>query len=181
MGDAIARTLWRLFVSRRHLLEWTPAAQAAAAKRLDLQGFAVRMSGAFVLAAAALTLTLVFGHGGWPIATPFVVLWVISPAVARYASLPPPRIDAAAKISEAQSLGLRQIARRTWRFFETFVTADDNMLPPDNFQEDPTSRLPTQPRRPTSDRICFPSSVRVTSDGSARPILSIGWKRPLRR
>ena len=58
MGDAIARTLWRLFVSRRHLLEWTPAAQAAAAKRLDLQGFAGRMSGAFVLAASALLLAL---------------------------------------------------------------------------------------------------------------------------
>jgi cyclic beta-1,2-glucan synthetase len=140
MGDAITRTLWRLFVSRRHLLEWTPAAQAAAAKRLDLQGFAVRMSGALVLAAAALLLTLVFGHGGWPIATPFVVLWAISPAVARYASLPP-RIDAAAKISEAQTLALRQIALRTWRFFEMFVTADDNMLPPDNFQEDPTSQV----------------------------------------
>ena len=27
MGDAIARTQWRLFVSRRQLLEWTPAAQ----------------------------------------------------------------------------------------------------------------------------------------------------------
>ena len=140
MGDAIVRTLWRLFVSRRHLLEWTPAAQAAAAKRLDLQGFAVRMSGAFGLTAAALILTLVFGHGGWPIATPFVVLWAISPAVARYASLAP-RIDATAKMSEAQSLSLRQIARRTWRFFETFVTADDSMLPPDNFQEDPTSQV----------------------------------------
>ena len=140
MGDAIVRTLWRLFVSRRHLLEWTPAAQTAAAKRLDLQGFAVRMSGAFVLAAAALLLTLLFGHGSWPIATPFVALWVISPAVARYVSLPP-RIDAIAKISEAQSLGLRQTARRTWRFFEMFVTADDNMLPPDNFQEDPTSQV----------------------------------------
>jgi len=32
---------------------------------------------------------------------------------------------------------LRLIARRTWRFFETFVTPADNMLPPDNFQEDP--------------------------------------------
>ena len=140
MGDAIARTLWRLFVSRRHLLEWTPTAQTSAAKGLDLEGFAVRMSGAFVLAAAALLLALLFGRGGWPIATPFVVLWVISPAVARYASLVP-RIDATAKISEAQSLGLRQIARRTWRFFEMFVTADDNMLPPDNFQEDPTSQI----------------------------------------
>ena len=32
---------------------------------------------------------------------------------------------------------LRLIARRTWRFFETFVTAKDHMLPPDNFQEEP--------------------------------------------
>ena len=32
---------------------------------------------------------------------------------------------------------LRLIARRTWRFFETFVTAEEHMLPPDNFQEDP--------------------------------------------
>ena len=140
MGDAIARTLWRLFVSRRHLLEWTPAAQSSAAKRLDLQGFTVRMSGAFVLAAAALLLTLLFGHGGWPIATPFIALWLISPAVARYVSLPP-RADAAAKVSEAQTLTLRQTARRTWRFFEMFVTPDDNMLPPDNFQEDPTSQI----------------------------------------
>ena len=63
MSDAIARTLWRLFVSRRHLLEWTPAAQATAASGSISQGFAVRMSGALVLAAAALLLALLFGHG----------------------------------------------------------------------------------------------------------------------
>jgi cyclic beta-1,2-glucan synthetase len=38
MGDAVVRTLWRLCVTRRHLLEWTPAAQTTAAKRLDLGG-----------------------------------------------------------------------------------------------------------------------------------------------
>ena len=32
---------------------------------------------------------------------------------------------------------MRLIARRTWRFFETFVSVDDHNLPPDNFQEDP--------------------------------------------
>ncbi len=140
MGDAIARTLWRLFVSRRHLLEWTPAAQAAAAKRLDLQGFAVQMSGAFILAAAALLLALLFGHGSWSIATPLVTLWLFSPAVARFVSFSP-GVETITRMSEAQSLALRQTARRTWRFFETFVTADDNMLPPDNFQEDPTSEI----------------------------------------
>ena len=36
---------------------------------------------------------------------------------------------------------MRLIARRTWRFFETFVTTHDHMLPPDNFQEDPSPVL----------------------------------------
>ena len=40
-------------------------------------------------------------------------------------------------VSAADAHALRLIARRTWRFFETFVTAEDHMLPPDNFQEDP--------------------------------------------
>src|SRR6185503_14404135 len=31
----------------------------------------------------------------------------------------------------------RIVARRTWRFFETFVTDEDHWLPPDNFQEEP--------------------------------------------
>ena len=41
-------------------------------------------------------------------------------------------------ISDADARALRLTARRTWRFFETFVTAEDHGLPPDNFQEDPT-------------------------------------------
>ena len=44
-------------------------------------------------------------------------------------------------VSAADSQTLRMTARRTWRFFETFVTAADNMLPPDNFQEDPAPAL----------------------------------------
>ncbi len=36
---------------------------------------------------------------------------------------------------------LRQVARRTWLFFETFVGDADNWLPPDNYQEDPDGRV----------------------------------------
>jgi hypothetical protein len=34
-----------------------------------------------------------------------------------------------------------QLARRTWAFFETFVTAEDHFLPPDNMQELPEQRV----------------------------------------
>ena len=50
-----------------------------------------------------------------------------------------PRSSASVSADDAHAL--RLIARRTWRFFETFVTAAENMLPPDNFQEDPAPAL----------------------------------------
>jgi cyclic beta-1,2-glucan synthetase len=59
-----------------------------------------------------------------------------APALALWVSrLPKPRPGAA--LSAPDALALRLIARRTWGYFETFVTPADNMLPPDNFQEDP--------------------------------------------
>ena len=138
MADAIGRTLWRLGVSRRHLLEWIPAAQATIGPSLDLMGFARRMTGAIVIGAVAAIVALTSRHGSLPVALPFAALWLASPAVARFVSLPP---AAASRLpmTDADAQALRRTARRTWRFFETFVTSADSMLPPDNFQDDPTS------------------------------------------
>ncbi len=136
MADAIIRTLWRLGVSRRHLLEWTPAAQATIGPPLDLLGFVRRMAGGMVVGAAAAIVAWASRHGSWPVALPFAALWLASPAVARFVSLPP-GADARLPVDDADAQALRRTARRTWLFFETFVTSTDNMLPPDNFQEDP--------------------------------------------
>ncbi len=140
MGDAIGRTLIRLFVTRRHLLEWLTAAQATRGKRLDVLGFCRQMVGAIVIAGAAIVVALLSSQGGWLVALPFVVLWVASPAIARWASISP-LVAGRVSVSTTDAATLRLIARRTWRFFESFVTRDDHMLPPDNFQEDPNPVL----------------------------------------
>ena len=136
MTDAIVRTLFRLFVRRRRMLEWVTAAQAKFSLPLDIVGFYRRMAGGVGLTAAAAAVVLYAGHGAGLIAAPFVILWTLSPIVAQWASRPPP-VSGSKPISAADTRALRLIARRTWRFFETFVAADDHMLPPDNFQEDP--------------------------------------------
>jgi len=136
MTDAIARTLYRLLISRRRLLEWVAAAQTNFAVRLGVRGSYFRMAGGVVLATVAAAIIASFQPGSWPIAAPFVLLWVLSPAIVRWASLPPP-MAGTNLVSDENARALRLIARRTWRFFETFVTAEDHMLPPDNFQEYP--------------------------------------------
>ena len=136
MTDASLRTLARLYVTRRSLLEWMTAAQATSGRTLDLAGFYRQMAGGVVIAAAAAALVLSAKPGAGWIAAPFVVLWLAAPLVARWISLPPPE-SAAEQLSAADVGALRLIARRTWRFFETFVGPEDNALPPDNFQDDP--------------------------------------------
>ena len=138
MGDAISRTLWRLFASHRHLLQWVPAAQATRSRRPGLGGSYRSMSGGLVIGALAGLLALLSDQ--WWLAAPFALLWIASPAVARWASSAP-RSAARLAISPEERHALRLTARRTWRFFETFVTAADHLLPPDNFQEDPAPIL----------------------------------------
>jgi len=136
MTDAILRTLFRLSVSHRRLLEWVTAAQAKVSPRLDLLGFYRQMASAVILAIGAVALIGWVGRGSWAFPLPFVALWAASPAVARWTSLSP-KVAVHKPVSAPDSQFLRLAARRTWRFFETFVTAEDHMLPPDNFQEEP--------------------------------------------
>src|SRR5437588_466667 len=72
----------------------------------------------------------------WVVALPFFALWLTAPSIAWWISLPIEQ--PAPELSVEQLTLLRRIARKTWHFFETFVTAEENWLPPDNFQEEPT-------------------------------------------
>ncbi|MDR3470645.1 MAG: glucoamylase family protein [Devosia sp.] len=136
MADAIIRTLARLFWTHRHLLEWTTAAEVTGGRRLDTAGFYREMAGGTALGLVISAGCVVLSPSSWPVVLPFALLWLAAPAIALWTSRKP---SAARQLSMPASDGrdLRLIARRTWRYFETFVTPSDNMLPPDNFQEAP--------------------------------------------
>jgi cyclic beta-1,2-glucan synthetase len=136
MLDAIGRSLFRLAVSHRKLLEWVTAAQVHASARLNLGGMYVHMLGGVAIGAGALIAAIVLRQDASWVAAPLALVWVVSPAIAVWVSRPPFVADTRA-LSPADGRALRLVARKTWRYFEAFVTADDRWLPPDNFQEDP--------------------------------------------
>ncbi|MGA3156663.1 MAG: glucoamylase family protein [Steroidobacteraceae bacterium] len=136
MMDAIVRTLYRLLHSRRHLLDWTSAAQARRYSRLDLARYANHMSAALLVTAFVGAASLLAAPANWERIVPWLVLWLLAPWFARQLSLPLTAPEAQ-RLSSSQAQGLRLIGRRTWGYFERFVTADEHHLPPDNFQETP--------------------------------------------
>jgi cellobiose phosphorylase len=140
--DAIIRTHVRLFITHRRLLEWNPSHEARSEPRLSASqkhsglGLSFRTMWIAPAIAAAVAIGIVTTNPFILIfASPILLLWAGSPAIAWWISrTAPPRH---AELTNAQINFLRQVARRTWLFFETFVTPEDHWLPPDNFQEHP--------------------------------------------
>ncbi len=134
MIDAIFRTLYRLIISHKNMLEWTTAAQSEANHKPGLLHNYSLMAASVVAGFLAVSVAAVSGN--WLVVMPFAFAWLLAPAIAFRMSLSPKLEDALAT-SPADRKTLRLVARRTWRYFETFVTSEDNFLPPDNFQEQP--------------------------------------------
>jgi cyclic beta-1,2-glucan synthetase len=134
--DAVARTGARLFLTRKHLLEWTTASDALRGSRTTLPRFLTAMAVAPALALEALALIVHDRPSSLVPAAPLLGMWLLSPALAWWLSrtLAPPPV----RLSNRQRRFLLKLARKTWRFFETFVTAEENWLPPDNVQEHAT-------------------------------------------
>ncbi len=136
MTDAVVRTLWRLYVTKRNLLRWVAAAQVGYGADLRLRAFYLHLRWSVLLASGAGVLFIILKPGAWPVAGPLVLLWVLSPVLTWRLSIPAKPAEEH-RLSPREERSLRLIARRTWRFFETFVNAEEHFLPPDNFQEDP--------------------------------------------
>ena len=132
--DAIVRTLWRIAFSHRGLLEWNPSSNNNE-QRADLLSSYRTMWFAPVLAIACAGYLVAMAQVAIWVAAPVLCLWFVAPAVAWWLSRPIGRRVAA--LSPDQKVYLQKIARKTWAFYETFVGAEDNWLPPDNYQEHP--------------------------------------------
>jgi cyclic beta-1,2-glucan synthetase len=141
MLHAIGVTVVRLTITRRRLLEWETAA-ASAARGVRLEGgkgprsFLLAMAASPILAAVGLALVAALRPGALPAAAPLLALWAVAPLVAYRLSQPMARRDV--ELGADDRAFLRDVARATWRWFETYQGPVDHHLPPDNVQEDPT-------------------------------------------
>lgn len=142
--DAILTTLYRLFFSHKRLLQWTTAAQTAHIfriqnrKNIGWQKMLISVLHAIILA-VTLTILTIMASSGEPLslmlAGVVLLLWLLSPIIVYWLNRPIDIQVAPLKIDEISLL--RQVARRTWSFFERFVGPEDHWLPPDHYQETP--------------------------------------------
>lgn len=136
-ADAISRTAYRLGVSRRDLLEWTSTGEAERITRDRGVRSELRLWLGAALSTAGLAALALTRPAALPWLAPSLVSWALTPWIEPLLSSPRPASKRDQRVSPEHRLNLRRVARRTWRFFDTFVVADDNWLPPDNYQREP--------------------------------------------
>src|SRR6478672_10829585 len=133
---AIAVTLGRLLVTRRHLLQWNPSSEAERTSGTGLDSALRSMWVAPATAVVVFAWLLRVHPGALPVAALFLVAWAASPALMW--ALGQPRARKRIALSVSQREFLRRLARRTWAFFEAQVDDSNHWLPPDNIQEHPS-------------------------------------------
>ena len=172
MLDAFFRTVYRVFISHKHRLQW----QTASAVEMSSKGSFANTT-LYLLASPiiAIIILLLAPLSSLAFAWPILTLWLFAPLVAY--SLSKPKKSRIAEVGELDSSYLRRLARRTWSYFEAYSTAESNFLPPDNVQEIPEARI-AQRISPTNQGLYQLSAMAARDFGfiSLHQLLEI-WQR----
>ena len=129
--DAVFRTVVRLTITRRNLLEWETAAQSEMEnKRKTPVDVYLDWTPAVTLIIGG--LLAYFRPHALLAASPILALWLFSKPIARW--LDRPLASGRSEISGDDENFLRKVALKTWRYFRTFSSPEDQFLIPDNVQ-----------------------------------------------
>ena len=134
--DAFFRTMYRLLISHKNLLNWITAEEAEKTMKSDLPtyirnflfnlilGIVLVVVGLFTVNLYAIIFGLIF------ISAPFVLYKVSQPIPSNLQDL-----------TDDEKDKLLGVARRTWHYFEENLTPEYHYLIPDNYQENREDKL----------------------------------------
>ena len=135
---AILKTLYRITISHKHLLEWTTSEEAERLSKTSLISYNTQMLSNIIIAIA----TFIVGFYLKSIFTIILgIIWIITPTLMWYISRPTKRLEKIQTLKQDEKQFLLDVAKRTWLFFETFLTEENNYLITDNYQEDRKEKI----------------------------------------
>lgn len=138
--DAIGKSLYRLYVSKRRLLEWTSSSHIERYGGGGRQPAMLNMAGAYTLIAIFAAVVVIWAPSPlrW-LGFSIVLLWLLAPLAIRWLDEPIGREEL--RLDPAEEEQLHQLAKQIWSFYEDFAGPGDHYLPPDNVQIDPPNEV----------------------------------------
>ena len=122
------KSIYRMTVSKKNLLEWTTSEEAEKLAKKDLISYYKSMITNVIVGVLGLILAFINKQGLISIFISIIsILWIISPLIMY-------------SISKDKKYIL-EIGKKTWDFFKENINEKSNFLPPDNYQENRKEKL----------------------------------------
>lgn len=150
-ANAICKTLYRLKVSKKHMLEWVTAEEAEKMAKKDIKSYYINMAPNIILGILGILYIFINAKNPFSVLM-FVIslLWLIAPAIMCYISKEIVVNNKKELLVDKDKQYVLEVGKRTWQFFKDYLVKENNYLPPDNYQED---RKPKAIKRTSSTNI----------------------------
>ena len=128
---AICKTIYRLTISHKHLLEWLTSEEAEKQAKTTITSYYKMMFVNVIFSILFLVISIL--NKNW-ILLIVGFLWIISPYIMYKISLVHEKAEII--LTKEQEEYLKTLAQKTWQFFKDYLTEENNYLMTDNYQED---------------------------------------------
>ena len=128
--NAMFKSLYRMNISHKKLLNWITAEEAAKSINGKLKTFIKAFEPNYVVSIIIILLTLI-NYNYLYISITLVICFLLAPFVLCKASKPFNNIK---ELDSSKNDDLKDVAKRTWLFFENLLKEENNYLIPDNYQ-----------------------------------------------
>ena len=136
-ANAIVKTCYRLWISKKHMLEWITSEEAEKLAKTSLVSCYKNMLVNIIVSVGVMVYLCITKQE--PLSILFFLLaivWLIAPGILWYMSKTPKVKTQKEMLSQEETQYLMELGKETWQFFKTYLTAENHYLPPDNYQED---------------------------------------------
>ena len=129
---SIAKTIYRMNISKMNLLEWLTAEDAEKQAKTDLISYYKFMYVNLVFGFLSLVFVI---FASQMIGFILGIVWIVTPGIAWYISRDIKQELAIEKVSKNEKEYILEIGNKTWQYFKEYINQENNFLPPDNYQE----------------------------------------------
>ncbi len=132
---SICKTIYRLTISHKHLLEWMTSEEAEKQAKTSVLNYYKMMAANVVLGLILILISIIQKNKFDIILLTIVgILWIITPYIMCKISMVVEKKKV--QLQENESKYLKEVAKKTWQFFKDYLKPEYNYLMPDNYQED---------------------------------------------
>lgn len=130
--DSAVKALYRMCISKKNLLNWVTAEEVERLAKNDLMSYVKSFWINYVCALLLIWLTLIFKPNNIVMSSVIALIWIFAPVLMSAVSK---KIKSnKVTLDEEQKEELKELAYKTWKYFEDLLTPETNYLIPDNYQ-----------------------------------------------